>query len=378
MKVLYITFNVSDITLPGVAKKIRYQAGALSRQGAICDVLFVINNRLEFYGAEMQNVTDVSADEKDEYLYKLALQYDAVYYRWAGADKTFNKLEKKLAKTSVVQMIEFPVYPVFNSIFYNAKQSFLKHKYFKMIYSLVGAFYAQYILVPLQMRRADMAVVCSSEVDVYNKKTIHIDNAIDVNSISCRNVAISGNTIKLLGVANIASWHAYDRIIEGIYKYRTESRKIEFYVVGDGGKKAELEDKVKEYELQDSVFFVGKKYGKELDYYFDVCDIAVGSLGLHRLKMRPSSLKSREYAARGIPFMITNTETFECDTSIQSFVYYVPDTDEAIDIPQLINWYSKLDVMLASERLRKYAEDKCSWDTQMCKIYLALMQNTGA
>ena len=49
--------------------------------------------------------------------------------------------------------------------------------------------------------------------------------------------------------------------------------------------------------------------GKELDELFDLADFAIGSLARHRSHIdKIKTLKNREYAARGIPFIYSETD----------------------------------------------------------------------
>ena len=58
------------------------------------------------------------------------------------------------------------------------------------------------------------------------------------------------------------------------------------------------------YDLKDKVIFHGALFGAELDDVFNQCQFAIGSLGRHRSGItRIKTLKNREYATRGIPFI---------------------------------------------------------------------------
>lgn len=63
------------------------------------------------------------------------------------------------------------------------------------------------------------------------------------------------------------------------------------------------------YHIEKQVIFHGQKMGKELDELFDLADFAIGSLARHRSHIdKIKTLKNREYAARGIPFIYSETD----------------------------------------------------------------------
>ncbi|MFK5655764.1 hypothetical protein ACIA4K_04025 [Lactobacillus delbrueckii subsp. bulgaricus] len=53
------------------------------------------------------------------------------------------------------------------------------------------------------------------------------------------------------------------------------------------------------------VSMVGKKEKEELDYYYNICDIGIDSMGRHRSNVYyNSSLKGKEYLAKGLPIVL--------------------------------------------------------------------------
>ena len=81
--------------------------------------------------------------------------------------------------------------------------------------------------------------------------------------------------------------------------------------------------------------------GTELDRLFNDCDIAVGTLGMHRKNLTfGSTLKVREYMARGIPFIISYTD--EDLSPDLSYVFNAPSDDSPIDLEQVIQFARRL------------------------------------
>ena len=175
--------------------------------------------------------------------------------------------------------------------------------------------------------------------------------------------------IHLIGVASIAYWHGYDRVIEGIYKYYDQhpnARKVFFHIIGDSLDSESMRYKkiAEQYDLRSYIKFHGKKFHKDLDDLFNEADIAVGCLGCHRKGMSYSkSLKNREYAARGLPFFYSDIDSaFEG----QDFILKVPPNDTPININDVISFLDRKD--MDPMTIRNYARENLSWDKQFEKI----------
>ena len=94
------------------------------------------------------------------------------------------------------------------------------------------------------------------------------------------------------------------------------------------------------YALQDHVVFHGAMHGEELDQLLEQCTLGVDSLARHRTGISVlSSLKSREYGAKGIPFINS------CDIDIvdDTFPYFlrIPADETPVDINAVAAFYDK-------------------------------------
>ena len=180
---------------------------------------------------------------------------------------------------------------------------------------------------------------------LYGIKTIRLQNGIDFDTIVPRKYEPHGDTINLIAVAKLAKWHGYDRILRGMTEYYAGggTRDIHFDIVGDGEVMPEYRELVKKGNLEKRVQFWGFQTGAKLDALFDGCDIAVACLACHRKGIYGSisDLKSREYAARGIP-MITSTEIDVFPSAEYDFVMKVPEDDSAVDVENIIEFHKKI------------------------------------
>ena len=108
-------------------------------------------------------------------------------------------------------------------------------------------------------------------------------------------------------MANLSFWHGYDRMIKGLYNYYQNNNNFPVFLkfIGDGPEKQKLMFLVEKLKLQQYVSFKGKVDGKELDVHFDGMHIGIDVLGMFRRGFNESSsLKAREYCARGIPLFL--------------------------------------------------------------------------
>ena len=171
--------------------------------------------------------------------------------------------------------------------------------------------------------------------------------------------------LNLIGVAEIHQWHGFDRIIKGLAKYYSKHPDyiVKFHVVGYFFS-AEVETAFKriisDNHMENYVILYGKQHGKTLDRIFDWCDMGVGSLGRHRVGIQQiKTLKNREYAARGIPFVYSETDS---DFDERPYVLKVPADESPVDIQQVVDFYHHFN--MPAIEVRKSIQD-LSWTSQM-------------
>jgi len=191
-------------------------------------------------------------------------------------------------------------------------------------------------------------------------------NGIDVDAVRLRILpSFDGQTLDLLCVARVAKWHGLDRIIKGISEYKGRVN-VRFHVVGDGSEIPNLKSLVADLKLENSVVFHGFKTGKELDSFFDKCHIAVSSLAIHRAGAG-SPLKSKEYCARGIPFVDSTTDE-DFDPQFE-FRMKIRSEENPINIEQIVEFAGR--VLRDSdhhEKMRKYAIERLDWSIKMKRL----------
>jgi glycosyltransferase involved in cell wall biosynthesis len=213
-----------------------------------------------------------------------------------------------------------------------------------------------------------IAVILGQDIKLKSNKFMPISNGVDVYKIKPKEKNEIPHYINLIGVANIAFWHGYDRLIKGLKNYYDTKNKINtivyFNVVGDSAELSNLKQLVSDYNLNDYIIFHGRKTGQELNVLFDKCNIGIGSLGNHRKALtKDSALKNREYCARGIPFLIASTD----DGFGEDFKYILrirPD-ESPVDVNKVIEFYNLIENDNYVEEMRDFAEKYLTWQAVM-------------
>lgn len=202
----------------------------------------------------------------------------------------------------------------------------------------------------------DKIVTYYGQEKIYGIPCINTINGYDFSRIELPQRR-KNERIEILSVAVNASWHGYERLIKGIKNYYAEGGKenIVYHVVGTP---------LTEYgQTDEHVILHGPMHGEALQALYQQCLLGVDVLGGHR-KDYPvsSSLKSREYAAHGLPLITSSPiDYLEKDSRFQ---LVLPYDDSPIDMNQVVEYYHNLyddaDCNALAYEIRKNGEEKCS------------------
>ncbi len=225
------------------------------------------------------------------------------------------------------------------------------------------------------VRYVDRIVDLSGQDMIWGIPTIQMLNGIDMDSVHPRRPSVPQSEINIICVASFAPWHAIDRLLEGMRIYYSASRQartVHVHLLGGGTEVARLRDKAAKCGLSDCVFFYGVCDKGQMDEMYDKCTLAVASLGLHRIGIDvASTLKTREYLAKGIPFVYSGgIDVFNEDPV--DFCLQVPADESPLNLVDLVAFCDSLNERETEDclikRIRGYAEARVSVDKAMKNV----------
>lgn len=296
---------------------------------------------------------------KDIFNYVIDNDVKLVYIRsYHNANPFTIHFVKRLKKRGVRVVMEIPTYPYDQEyINWNNKLSLYIDRCFRRTLA----------------RSLDAIVTFTNERYIFGQRTIRISNGIDFDTIRLRTPepAIE-NEIHLLGVAEVHYWHGFDRLIAGMaeyYKTKPEC-KVYFHLVGNLSGQRERDEilpLIAKHGLEPYVILYGEQWGIKLDRLFDQAHFAIGSLGRHRSGIDSiRTLKNREYAARGIAFAYSETDT---DFDQMPYVLKVKPDESPISIEEILGFIRKQS--LPPVKIRE-SITQLSWKVQMAKVLDAI------
>lgn len=368
MKILFIIFHGFDPN-NGISKKINYQLEAFKANGHETHLCYMDEN-----GSKRRIVDDtVIADygngkigkilKRTEFgsivNYAVTNVIEFVYIRSNHNANPFTiHMVKKMKKKGMKVVMEIPTYPYDQEYFDKWMQrQIIQDKLFRNLFA----------------KQLNAIVTFTEEDYIFGQKTIKISNGIDFDSVRMKKKSHHpDNELHLIGVAEIHRWHGFDRVFKGLADYYAspQKTKVVFHVIGyffSPIEEEEISHIIKENQLEPYVILHGKKHGEELDDIFDQCDFGIGSLGRHRVGITNiKTLKNREYAARGIPFVYSENDT---DFDKKPYVLKMPADETAINIEDIINFYQRLNI--SPQEIRDSIQN-LSWKNQMKRVIDAL------
>ena len=220
----------------------------------------------------------------------------------------------------------------------------------------------------------DYIVDLSGENRIFGIPTIQITNGIDLSMYAEKKPVNLNNEINILSVAFFERWHGIDRFIVGMRDYvQSHGQLIHLHLVGAGTALSELKKKVADYGLSDFVTFYGVLEGESLSEIYNKCSLAIECLGIHRRGkgQKSSSLKSREYMARGMPFIGSSPiDVFE--NEYVDFFLKMPESEEPINIEAVVQFHNELYAKYSQSELiakiREFANLHISMDMAMKSV----------
>lgn len=370
---LYMNFFKDDYSI-GITKKIHAQIKTLRQMGL--DVIYtsyvedgavivdnceqiiykkkfpVANARFKRYARRFLLLSTVV-----DYLKNTKVKLDFAYLRWHTFDKLFLKMLCQLNKCGAKCIVEAHAWTP-NRV---AESMIARYQIFND--NRYSKFAKDYVSLVAGMSEYD---------NIWGIKTVKIDNAIDLESISPRSWIKNESDIRVVSVSNERIYHGYDRLIKGLKNYYDNggTRKIEVDFVGVN--LVETKKLVHELGMDEQFHFHGKQFGRALDEIYDHSDLGIGALAHHRVGMfAGSSLKTKEYFAKGLPFIYGWKEPAFDET--YPYALKIELCEDPLDMEQVIDFYDSIkddDAMLTN--MRTFAQEHYSWEKEFQKVFDAL------
>lgn len=367
MNILFLIFHGLEAA-SGISKKITNQIKGLEAQGhtvSLCHyevqpdgrrIRMIDDEILEDYGssrlAPIRKRISYGAIAHYARTHRIQLVYVRSFH---NANPWTIRLFRNLRKAGIQVVLEIPTFPYdreYRHLPWQWKAEHLTDRCFR--HSLA--------------KHTDGIVTFSDATHIFGQRTFCISNGVDFDSLPLQpDLPRQNEEFHLIGVAEIHYWHGYDRVIAGLGQYyRTRPRRrVYLHLVGGIGQAENslFQSLIDNYRLGEYIKLYGQQQGQALDRIFRRCHFAIGSLGRHRSGIdNIKTLKNREYAARGIPFIYSETDE---DFDSMPYILKAPADDSPVVIENMLNFRDNL--ALSPQEIRQSIAH-LSWQEQMQKV----------
>ena len=350
MKILFLTYHGFE-EASGISKKMLAQIKGLRQNGhevylGYYDIAkdgsrcrYVDDTVIKIYGkgrwASILQRMDYSC--VNDYCQQHGIEL--VYARsFMNASPFVNRLFRKLKQCGIKCLMEVPTYP-YDKEFDSLP---LKHTLGLWVDRLYRKKLASYM---------EAIVTFSDYKSIFGQRTINISNGVDFDTLPLHHPVDNKKELHLIGVAEVHPWHGFDRMIHGLGEYylqhptrETQHPDVYFHIVGG----------VWSPEMNGSKMAPGFK---PIMQRYGIEDTVI------------KTLKNREYACRGIPFIYSEQDS---DFDSQPYVLKAAPDETPVRVQDIVDFCQHIPE--ASE-IRKSVEH-LSWNKQMQIVIDAVTMNT--
>lgn len=368
MKKMFFYANVSTFDLIlGITRKVFAQIDAFRQagydvtySGYLKDGVAIFNNEGEVIAKKKYPVGNPTIQHVLRRGMLMALcrkyfkdnhcKYDLTYARYHFFDKKYIRLLSTLKDVSEKVVVEAHSTPKFqkglNIMTYVGWKDSRWNKYAKDYVDLVASM--------------------SGDDEMWGIIAIKISNGIDVNSIKLHDYNGKPEDLNFIAVSFEWEVHGYDRLLRGIADYYKQGgkRNIYFHIVGTT--LSSTDALIRDLKLEDRCIKYGPQKGEELDAIYDKANIGVGCLANHRIGSTfGSALKTKEYIAKGIPFIYGWQEAV-----LENFKYGLQFElcEDPIDINKVVIFYDSLPKENLATTIRSHLGYEDTWGYQVKKV----------
>lgn len=365
-KLLYVSSIELD-KATGVTKKVLQQIKALRNIGYEVSYFAIENDECVFID-ENENKTKISRLFKNKIIYNIQYlnlvkkhvknhsKYDVIYIRKFFSNPIFLLLIK-IAKNKGSKVIEeIPTYPY--------DEECEKSSSFSLRLSIkVDQFFRK-----KETNYIDYYVTYSEDKEIFGLPAVPIINGIDTESVKPIEFDKNAKSLNIMCIAVMEYWQGYDRLIKSLANYYADTKNkkgmdIYLHFVGDGTKLEEWKCLTKDLALSDYVTFYGFKEGNELDQIYESCQLGCAPLGANRKNLKKiSSLKVKEYIAKGIPFIYSTPERYIDNFK---FCFKIEDDESLFDLNEIVGFYESVCLEYSLKEMRQFAKEHYDWEKLM-------------
>ncbi len=216
------------------------------------------------------------------------------------------------------------------------------------------------------IRYVDRIAHSGPEKNIWQIPTTTMTNGV-LTSQEILGRPIDTETIHLLAVGKWRYWHGLDRLVNTA---DFKSANMVLHIVGEGSALVDLNNNISQ-EQKEYVIYHGSMIGAKLIRLAEQCHMAIGTLGLHRKRVTVnSSLKHRDYCAKGLPFVYAGTDP---DFDDQPFVLRITSDESPLHLDTLRSFYLNLDLKKMGSKMKAYSEQHLCWSNKIAPVLSAVM-----
>lgn len=272
-----------------------------------------------------------------------------VYIRFSQATTLTEYYYKILKKYSKILVVELPTYP------------------FPHYTGIKGLVFKSESWCKRHLKKyIDRIVYVGTKKDnIFGVHSVQIPNGISVGSGYGERQFIPSKNIRLIAVSAMFPHHGYERIINALADYYQEKaarEEVSLTLIGTGAEYGKYEQLIRKYNLEGRVFLKGPLAGKALDQEYNNADIGIVSMNIDFCE-EVSTLKTKEYLQRGIPFIyitpeIGLSEKFPYAKKLSCGKYNPVDFHEIVEFAKKIKLENN---KLIEDKMKKFAIENYSW-----------------
>ncbi len=364
-------FAVADDKSAGIISKAVCQAKSISGTYGFCDLLFYKGSSVvcERYNAEAKIREKVVLENAEgKYLAKTtsvqlaALKmiqsgtYEVVYFRDQLWTRYMSRILVYTRRNHIKTYMEIPTYP-----YYKEQLAVASNKP-KALATVIFS----YVSDLRYFRLVDhIPVIIANSKKRLTAKMIPMVNGADIDCFSVK-PRKEADDINIVGVGYLSVYHGFEKVIRSMAEYYRNggSRRILFYIAGEGPQKPLLQELADKSGLHNKVIFLGKLNKEELEKLYEKASISVGTLSLHKRGAdTDTSLKTIEALVQGIPVILSGKIADRM--AYDSMAFHISTKDDSFDMNELCRFLDKYNVSVQDiDSLR----ERYDWKSVMSSI----------